>query len=66
MPANGFGVGPAGRALGGGNFGEVEPGMIAKHLNEALADNPCSAKDSGLPLFLRLFRLHSLISVVLR
>src|SRR5216684_2032165 len=29
MPANGFGVGLAGRTLGGGDFGEVEPGMIA-------------------------------------
>jgi hypothetical protein len=35
-------------------------------LNEALADDTGSAEDSRLPLFLRLFRLHVLVSVVLR
>jgi hypothetical protein len=40
--------------------------MIAEHLNEALADNSCSAKDSRSPLFLRSLRVHILISVVLR
>jgi hypothetical protein len=34
-------------------------------LNEALADNSGRAEDSSLPLFLRTFRLHVLISVVL-
>lgn len=66
MPADGFGVGLAGRTLRGGDFGEIEPGMIAEHLNEALADDTGSAEDSRLPLFLRLFRLHVLVSVVLR
>jgi hypothetical protein len=66
MPANGFGVGLAGGALGGGDFAKVKPGMIAEHLNEALADDTCSAQDSCLPPFLRSFRLHVLISVALR
>jgi hypothetical protein len=65
MPANGFGVGLAGRTLGGGNFREVEPWVIAEHLNEALANYSRSAEDSCLPLFLRTFRLHVLVSVVL-
>src|SRR5207249_246242 len=42
MPSNGFGVGLAEGALGGGNLGKFKPGMIAEHLNEALADNSCS------------------------
>jgi len=66
MPANGFGVGLAGRALGGGYLGKVKPGMIAEHLNEALTDDTCSAEDSCLPFFRRPLRLHVLISVVLR
>ncbi len=66
MPADGFGVGLAGGALGGGNLGEFKPRMMAEHLNEALADDTCGAEDSSLPFFLPLFRLHVLISVVLR
>jgi hypothetical protein len=65
MPTNGLSVGLPGGTLGGGNFGEIKPRMSAEHLNEALADNSCSAEDSGLPLFLRPFRLHVLISIVL-
>jgi len=66
MPANGFGVSPAGGTLGRGDFGEVKPGMVAEHLNKALADDTCGAEDSGLPFFLRSRHLHVLISVVLR
>jgi hypothetical protein len=40
--------------------------MIAEHLNEALADDTRGAEDPRLPFFLRSFRLHILISVVLR
>jgi hypothetical protein len=66
MPADGFSVGLAGRALGGSDFREVKPRMIAEHLNEALADDTRSAEDSCLPLFRRTFRLHVLLSIVLR
>src|SRR5260370_10289452 len=66
VPANGFGVSSTRRTLGGGNFGKVKPRMIAEHLNETLADNACSAKDSRPPLVLRSLRVHILISVVLR
>src|SRR5712691_4551601 len=66
MPANGFGVGLAGRTLGGGNFGEVEPRMIAEHLNEPLADDAGGAEDSCFPFLVRAFGLHVLISVDLR
>src|SRR6266849_6854173 len=65
MPANGFGVGFAAGTLGGGDFGEVEPGMIAEHLNQALADDAGGAEDSRFPFFVRTFRLHVLISIVL-
>jgi hypothetical protein len=40
--------------------------MVAKHLNEALADNTSRAEDPRLPLFFQPFRVHVLISVVLR
>jgi hypothetical protein len=39
---------------------------MAEHLNEALANNSSRAKDPCLPLFLWLFGLHDLISVILR
>src|SRR5712691_23377 len=66
MPVHGFSVSLAGGTLGGRHFGELEPGMIAEHLNKALADDSSSAEDSRLPLFVRPVHLHVLRSVVLR
>ena len=43
MPADGFSVGFAGRAFGGGDFGEVEPGVMREKFYKALADETCRA-----------------------
>ena len=51
MPADGFGVTFAGRALGGGNFGELKPGMSGKKFHQALAYQTCCAQNTGTPFF---------------
>jgi hypothetical protein len=51
IPADGFGVSSAGRALGGGDFRELEPGMIAEEMDQALADDAGGAEDACAPLF---------------
>jgi len=50
MPVNGFGVRFAGGTLGGGDFGELKPGMIREEMNEALADHAGGAEDAGANL----------------
>src|SRR5256885_9013350 len=52
MPANGWGVGLAGGALGGGNFGELEPGMTGQQTNETLTNDTGRAEDASPHLFL--------------
>ena len=52
MPANGFGVGLAGGTLGGGNFGELEPGMTGQQTNETLTNDTGRAEDARPQLFL--------------
>jgi hypothetical protein len=44
MPAHGFGVSFAGEALGGGDFGELEPGMTGEEMHQTLPDD---AEDAG-------------------
>jgi len=51
MPVNGFGVRFAGGTLGGGDFGELKPGMIREEMNEALADHAGGTEDTGANLF---------------
>src|SRR5216683_3783341 len=51
MPLDRFSVGPAGRTLGGSDFGEGKPRMIGQQIHEALADDARGAQDAGAPLF---------------
>src|SRR6266571_5123362 len=52
MPLDGFGVGFAGRTLGGSDFGEGKPRMIGQQIHEALADDARGAQDASAPLLL--------------
>jgi hypothetical protein len=65
MPANGVSVAFAGGALGGGDLGELEPGMIGQELHEVLADEARGAENASAPLLryapygsVWLLRLH--------
>src|SRR5260370_35757842 len=58
MPTNGFGVSFAGGTLGGRDFREVKPRMIAENWNERLADDTGGTEDSGLRLLRCLLRRH--------
>src|SRR5882724_9015405 len=51
MPVNGFGVRLAGGTLGGGDFGELKPGMIREEMDEALADHAGGAEDASAKFF---------------
>src|SRR5690242_2570946 len=59
MPAHGFGVGLAGRSLGGGDFGKFKPGMLREKSHEALADDASSAEHAGAPLCSVVQRGHA-------
>jgi len=52
MPANGFRVGLAGRTLGGGNFGELEPWVVGEQVYETLTDDTGGTEYAGAPLFI--------------
>ena len=56
VPLRGFGIFFSRGAFRGGDFRELEPGMIGEELDEALADNAGGAEDSGTEFLLWLER----------
>src|SRR6202042_2713559 len=56
-PRAGFGVGFAGRAVAGGEPGNVEPGVVREELDESLSDRTGRAKNTYVTPFHNLSRI---------
>src|SRR5712671_184310 len=59
MPAHRFRIGLAGRALGGGYFGQFKPWVIGEQAYDALPDQARCAEHACAKLFIGLLRLRA-------